>query len=98
TPLFSDEMETVVFSPYWNVPDTIALQETVPAMAKDPAYLERNNMEVVDSRGRVVSPDAMPWGDEGALAAFRFRQRPGADNALGFVKFLFPNEHAVYFH
>ena len=98
TPLFSDQMETVVFSPYWNVPDTIALQETVPAMVKDPSYLERNSMEIVDGRGRVVSPDSLPWGDEHALAAFRFRQRPGAANALGFVKFLFPNEHAVYFH
>jgi murein L,D-transpeptidase YcbB/YkuD len=98
TPLFSDEMETVVFSPYWNVPDTIALEETVPAVARDPAFLERNNMEVVDKRGRVVSIDSPPWGDEDALGGYRFRQRPGASNALGFVKFLFPNQHAVYLH
>jgi L,D-transpeptidase YcbB len=98
TPLFSDQMETVVFSPYWNVPETIALEETAPAVARDPGFLARNNMEVVDARGRVVSPDSLPWADESALRAYRFRQRPGADNALGFVKFLFPNEHAVYLH
>ena len=98
TPLFSDQMETVVFSPYWNVPDTIAMEETAPAVAKDPNFLARNNMEIVDKRGRVVPVDSLPWGDEAALLGYRFRQRPGAANALGFVKFLFPNQHAVYLH
>jgi L,D-transpeptidase YcbB len=98
TPLFSDEMETVVFSPYWNVPDTIALEETAPAVARDPEFLARNNMEVLNAAGQVVAADDIPWGDEGLLAGYRFRQRPGANNALGYVKFLFPNEHAVYFH
>jgi murein L,D-transpeptidase YcbB/YkuD len=98
TPLFSDALETVVFSPYWNVPDTIALEETAPAALADPDFLARNNMEVVDRRGRVVPPETIPWDDELALAAYRFRQRPGANNALGHVKFLFPNKHAVYLH
>ena len=98
TPLFSDQMETVVFSPYWNVPDTIALEETAPAAARDPGFLARNNMEVVDKRGRVVSIESLPWGNEDALRGYRFRQRPGESNALGFVKFLFPNQHAVYLH
>jgi murein L,D-transpeptidase YcbB/YkuD len=98
TPLFSDTMETVVFSPYWNVPETIALEETAPAVAQDPEFLARNNMEVVNAKGEVVSPESIPWGDEGALEQYRFRQRPGANNALGYVKFLFPNEHAVYLH
>ncbi len=98
TPLFSDQMEQVVFSPYWNVPETIALQETAPAVARDPSFLARNNMEVVDDRGRVVPANAIAWDDEGALRAYRFRQRPGATNALGFVKFVFPNRHAVYLH
>ena len=98
TPLFADEMETVVFSPYWNVPETIALEETAPAVQRDPAYLARNNMEVIDASGRVVPPEVIPWGDEAALEGYRFRQRPGAGNALGYVKFLFPNRHAVYLH
>jgi murein L,D-transpeptidase YcbB/YkuD len=98
TPLFSDAMETVVFSPYWNVPDTIALEETAPAVASDPGFLARNNMEVVNAAGEVVSEDEIPWGDEAALANYRFRQRPGEGNALGYVKFLFPNKHSVYLH
>jgi murein L,D-transpeptidase YcbB/YkuD len=98
TPLFSDEMETVVFSPYWNVPETIALEETAPAVAADPEFLVRNNMEILDADGEVVSADEIPWDDEGALSAYRFRQRPGPTNALGYVKFLFPNKHAVYLH
>jgi murein L,D-transpeptidase YcbB/YkuD len=98
TPLFSDRMEQVVFSPYWNVPETIALQETAPAVARDPSFLARNNMELIDSGGRVVPATDIAWDDEASLRAYRFRQRPGASNALGFVKFLFPNQHAVYLH
>ena len=98
TPLFSDEMETVVFSPYWNVPETIAVEETAPAVARDPEFLSRNNMEVLNAAGQVVDANDIPWGDEEALDSYRFRQRPGANNALGYVKFLFPNEHAVYLH
>jgi L,D-transpeptidase YcbB len=98
TPLFADEMETVVFSPYWNIPETIALEETAPAVARDPDYLARNNMEILDASGTVVPADTISWDDEAALEGYRFRQRPGADNALGHVKFLFPNKHAVYLH
>jgi murein L,D-transpeptidase YcbB/YkuD len=98
TPLFSDELTEVVFSPYWNIPETIALKETVPAIAQDPDYLSRNNMEIVDAAGAVVPASAVPWDDERALRAFSFRQRPGATNALGYVKFLFPNKHNVYLH
>jgi murein L,D-transpeptidase YcbB/YkuD len=98
TPIFTDEMTHVVLSPYWNIPETIALEETAPALARDPDYLERNNMEVVNAAGRVVPASSIQWGNESALAGLRFRQRPGASNALGFVKFMFPNEHNVYLH
>jgi murein L,D-transpeptidase YcbB/YkuD len=82
TPIFSDEMQTVVFSPYWNVPAEIAKEETIPAMERDPSYLARNNLEMVRTAGGAV----------------RFRQRPGPGNALGHVKFLFPNNFDVYLH
>lgn len=95
TPIFSDVMSSVVFSPYWNIPDSIAQGETLPAMIKDPAYLARNNMEIVDQAGKVVSPASM---DMDALDNYRFRQRPGAKNSLGLVKFMFPNEFNVYLH
>ena len=98
TPLFSDEMESVVFSPYWNIPDSIAQGETLPAIARDPNYLARQNMEIVRTSGEKVSPDDVDWSDPEALKGFAFRQRPGSGNALGNVKFLFPNAHNVYLH
>lgn len=95
TPIFNDEMTHIVFSPYWNVPPNIAADETLPALMKDPGFLERNNMEVVDSKGRRIDASAINWMDP---ASFRFRQRPGDDNALGLVKFMFPNQFNVYLH
>jgi murein L,D-transpeptidase YcbB/YkuD len=94
TPIFSDEMTTVVFSPYWNVPPEIARNETIPAVMRDPGYLGRNNLEVV--RGsRVLDPWSVDWSRPGHVS---FRQRPGAHNALGGVKFVFPNQFDVYLH
>lgn len=101
TPIFSDEMETVVLSPYWNIPDSIAEGETVPAVAKDPRYLERQNIEVLRRSGddvRAVKASDVDWDDAGSLEGLVFRQRPGAKNALGHVKFLFPNSYNVYLH
>ena len=101
TPIFSDEMETVVFSPYWNIPDTIVEGETAPAQVKDSRYLARNNIEVLrvsDAGPSPVDPSGVNWDDTEALKQLAFRQRPGPGNALGHVKFLFPNEHNVYLH
>lgn len=82
TPTFSDEIEYIVFNPYWNVPESIRENELKPKLLKDPSYFERHNYEIVtDEHGN------------------RFvRQKPGPENALGKVKFLFPNEHSVYMH
>jgi L,D-transpeptidase YcbB len=98
TPLFSDEMESVVFSPYWNIPDSIAQGETLPAIARDPNYLARQNIEIVRTSGETVGAAEVDWNDPEALKGYAFRQRPGAGNALGHVKFLFPNTHNVYLH
>lgn len=101
TPIFSDEMETVVLSPYWNIPDSIAEGETAPAMARDPGYLAKQNIEVLrvsDGKNEVVNPRDVDWDDADALEGLAFRQRPGASNALGHVKFLFPNSYNVYLH
>ena len=95
TPIFHDAMTHVVFSPYWNVPPTIAKGETLPSALEDPSFLQRTNMEVLDARGQVVNPDTI---DAGRASDYRFRQRPGSGNALGLVKFMFPNEFNVYLH
>ena len=101
TPLFSATMDTIVFSPYWNVPDSIAEGETAPAAARDPRFLERNHIDILkrDRDGvTLVDPDSVDWDDPEAIKALAFRQRPGAHNALGHVKFLFPNPYDVYLH
>jgi len=98
TPLFSDEMTSVVFSPYWNIPETILQDETLPAAARDPDFLMRNNIEVVSTNGNPVDPYSIDWSGNMAAQGVRFRQRPGANNALGLVKFMFPNRFNVYLH
>jgi len=95
TPIFADSMTQVVFSPYWNVPTGIAKDETIPRAARDPGFLDRNNMEVVSASGEVVDPSSVDWSNPGAV---RIRQRPGTGNALGGVKFIFPNNFDVYLH
>ena len=101
TPVFSARMDTIVFSPYWNVPDSIAEGETAPAAAHDPRFLARNNIEIL-RRGAdgvdVVNPASVDWDDPDAIKALTFRQKPGPNNALGHVKFLFPNPYDVYLH
>ncbi len=101
TPVFSDEMEVVVFSPYWNIPDTIVAGETAPAVARDPRYLARNQIEIIRASkagGTRVDPADVDWNDPEELKQLSFRQRPGAQNALGHIKFLFPNPYNVYLH
>ena len=101
TPVFSDKMTTTVFSPYWNVPDSIVEGETAPAAARDPGFLRRNNIEIlrVTKTGATpVDPSTVKWDDPEELKALAFRQKPGATNALGHVKFLFPNPYNVYLH
>ena len=101
TPLFSDEMTYVVFSPYWNIPANILRDETLPRVARDPGFLERNNIEVVGTSGiddEAFDPATIDWSDEAATEGLRFRQRPGPENALGLVKFIFPNHFDVYLH
>ena len=98
TPLFSDNMTYVVFSPYWNIPESILREETLPRLAENPDYLARNNMEVVGTSGELVDVASVDWEDEEATKGLRFRQAPGPENALGLVKFIFPNHFSVYLH
>jgi L,D-transpeptidase YcbB len=102
TPIFSDQMTHLVFSPYWNIPESIALKETLPAIRKDPGYFERKELEVyrvVNGKAEVIDPASIDW--EAAAAEdfdFQIRQKPSDQNALGLVKFMFPNRFNVYLH
>jgi murein L,D-transpeptidase YcbB/YkuD len=101
TPIFSSQMSTVVFSPYWNIPASIVKSETMPAIARDSEYLSRSDIEIlrVSKTGTAsVDPSSVNWNDAQEVRQLAFRQRPGPRNALGDVKFLFPNEFEVYLH
>ncbi len=100
TPVFADNMRYVIFRPYWLVPPSIQRAELVPKTRRDPDYLVDHGFEVVDGSGNVVP--SSPATDEvisglrsGALS---IRQLPGPKNALGLVKFMFPNQYNVYMH
>lgn len=98
TPIFSDRMTYVVFSPYWNIPEQILREETLPRVERDPGYLARNQIEVVTAKGDPVDTSGVDWKDKAATAGLRFRQTPGEANALGLVKFIFPNDFNIYLH
>jgi L,D-transpeptidase YcbB len=97
TPMFTSRMKSVIFRPYWNVPASIERAELLPAIERDGGYISNHSYEIVDSRSRVVS------GGANVVSGLRsgqlsIRQRPGARNALGLVKFDFPNRYDVYMH
>ncbi|QOY92776.1 L,D-transpeptidase family protein [Massilia sp. UMI-21] len=98
TPLFIGQMRFLEFNPYWNVPRSIAIGEILPKLVRNPAYLRRNDMELVMPDGRVLAqPNAVSLAALRAGAA-RIRQRPGPRNALGEVKFAMPNPMSIYLH
>ena len=100
TPVFAEDMKYLVFRPYWNVPPSILRSEMVPAIVKDRNYLGRKGFEVTDSSGRVITGGTVSDEVLAQLRAGRLmvRQKPGPTNALGLVKFIFPNANNVYLH
>ena len=99
TPIFSDKLEYVVLSPYWNVPMSILQKELVPNLINNPNYLERLDMEVVTAKNEYVDPASIDWASINEKN-FKYivRRRPGPKNDLGDVKFIFPNTNDVYLH
>lgn len=97
TVIFNNQLQMVVFNPYWNVPRSILVNEVLPKQARDPGYLARQNMEVYAANGKVVSTTGLNW-HAGASFPYNIRQKPGPNNSLGRIKFLFPNEHNIYLH
>lgn len=87
TPVFTGGLDTVAFAPYWNVPRSIVVNEILPKLRRNPGYLAAQGMDIVG--GGVAELEN---------GSARLRQRPGPKNALGRVKFLFPNSHSVYLH
>lgn len=101
TPIFSDKLEYVVMAPFWNVPNTIMAAEMKPKLVNNPGWLASQNMEVVtkEKNPKPVSPYEIDWASVSEdNFQYRVRQKPGPKNSLGMIKFLFPNEYAVYLH
>ena len=100
TPVFASQIESVIFRPYWNVPHSIVKAELVPHLKKDSSYFSKNDYEIVDKNAEVVteaadSKDVIAQLNSGKLGV---RQKPGPQNALGLIKFEFPNQYDVYMH
>jgi L,D-transpeptidase YcbB len=100
TPVFANSIKYIIFRPYWNVPPSIVRAETIPAIVKDRGYIGKKGFEVTDSTGKVITSGTVSDEVLAQLRAGRLmvRQKPGPTNALGLVKFIFPNENNVYLH
>jgi L,D-transpeptidase YcbB len=95
TYFFRDEIKTVEVNPYWGVPQSIIINEMLPKLRQDPSYLDRLGYQV-EVGGKAMSSTAVNW--YGSTQSIAVRQPPSSDNALGELKILFPNSHAIYMH
>ena len=100
TPMLIEEMEYVIFRPYWNIPMSIVRGEILPALGRTPDYLQRQAMEIVSGESDAARPVPITGDNIERLrrGELRLRQRPGPQNALGLIKFVFPNDENVYIH
>jgi murein L,D-transpeptidase YcbB/YkuD len=97
TPVFRGLMTYLEINPTWTVPPGILRADILPKVREDPGYLARSNMTLLDRSGRAVDPYAVDWQALEGMP-YIFRQEPGPTNALGLIKFMFPNEHFVFIH
>lgn len=98
TYFFHDEIDHVVYDPYWGVPQSIIVNEMLPKLRRDPSYLDRNGYVVTTAGGRQVASSAINWYQFAGKVPYNVRQKPGPRNALGELKIMFPNSHAIYMH
>jgi murein L,D-transpeptidase YcbB/YkuD len=99
TPEFRADLRYIVFNPDWTVPPTILAKDVLDGMRAGTNPIKRKGLTILDRQGRVVSPDAIDWAAaKPGNFPYTLRQPPGEDNALGRVKFIFPNEHSIFLH
>lgn len=98
TPILNSKIHEIILNPYWTAPKSIIQKDIIPLMRKDPTYLERNNIRILnESSGEEISPLAIDWNSDDAVN-YRLRQDPGKINAMASTKINFHNPHAVYMH
>ncbi len=97
SPLVSSKVSDIILNPYWTAPRSIVEKDIVPLMQKDPTYLARNNIRLIDGKGNEVAPETIDWFAPKA-PNLMFRQDPGKINAMSATKINFPSPEAVYMH
>jgi murein L,D-transpeptidase YcbB/YkuD len=97
TSIFKGNISSIVLNPYWGVPTSIVRNEILPKLKRDPSYLTRNNMEVL-SGNTVIDAKGIDWNKYTGNIPYNIRQKPGRNNSLGKIKFLFPNSYSIYLH
>lgn len=99
TPVFSGVMTYLVLNPWWETPPSLAVKDKLPAFRRNPGTVSALGFQVIDRQGRLVEPSSINWSAVSpASFPYRLRQAPGPQNALGDIKFMFPNAHNVYLH
>ncbi len=99
TPVFRDQIRYIEFNPTWTIPPTILRKDTLPKIKRDPESLRKENMVVLNQQGSSIDPATIDWSQyPGKVFPYLILQQPGPKNALGRVKFMFPNKHNVYLH
>jgi len=100
TPIFNSKVELVVVNPNWTVPHSIAIAEMLPSLQQNPGYLSKHDMELLNGSGKdTIDPRTIDWNTvTPENFSYTIRQKPGGENALGTLKFLFPNDYSVYMH
>lgn len=97
TPVFSATLQYLVFNPTWTLPPTILKEDILPGVRKDYHFLATKGLNVYDNQGNLLDPATIDWSAK-AVEWYKYQQEPGPSNALGVVKFMFPNKHDVYMH
>ncbi|MBW2644025.1 MAG: L,D-transpeptidase family protein [Deltaproteobacteria bacterium] len=102
TPVLSRKITYLELNPYWNIPRNIALNDVIPSIKKDPGYLADNNIRIFENweeDARELNPESIDWASiTKKNLVYRFRQDPANSNALGRVKFIFPNKYSIFLH
>jgi murein L,D-transpeptidase YcbB/YkuD len=100
TPIFSDKIEYMVINPTWTIPDNLIKRDLIHVLRENPSYLEENNIHVFSGNKEITVTQEMldPYEQSNKKVPYSFVQYPGDTNALGRIKFMFPNKYAVYLH
>lgn len=97
TPVFSDEIDYIIYNPTWTIPPTIKKNDVIPGAKKDIGYFQKKNIRIYDSEGSSVDPASVDWSSSKARS-YTYRQPAGPTNPLGLVKIIYPNEYLIYLH